>query len=127
VPLNGGTAKDLDIVIYEDDQLTRNLLREWLGEAGYSVRRGGFEQVQSGRRADLVIANVYRPKQCGDGWLRDIQAAHPGIPVIAISGHFRSGLCSSGSTAKTLGVQQVIAKPLNRADLLAAVRAMIGQ
>jgi DNA-binding response OmpR family regulator len=116
----------MDIVIYEDDQLTRNLLCEWLGEAGFRVRRGGLDQSQSGQ-ADLVIASVYRPKQCGDAWVRDIQAAHPGIPVIAISGHFRSGLCSSGSTAKALGVQQVIAKPLSRADLLAAVRAMIAQ
>jgi DNA-binding response OmpR family regulator len=115
----------LDIVIYEDDQLTRNLLREWLGAAGYGVLRGRLDEAQGRRRADLVIASVYMPKQSGNGWLRDIQAAHPGIPVIAISGHFRSGLCSCGPTAKALGVQQVIAKPLNRADLLAAVRAMI--
>jgi len=116
----------LDIVIYEEDQLTRNLLYEWLKEAGYGVRRGALDEAQCTHRADLVIASVYRPKQSGYGWLHDIQAAHPGMPVIAISGQFRSGLSADGATAKTLGVQQVIAKPLIRADLLAAVRAMIG-
>jgi DNA-binding response OmpR family regulator len=117
----------LDIVIYEEDQLTRNLLREWLVEAGYAVHRGAMNGAQRKRRADLVIASVFMPKQSGNGWLRDIQAAHLGIPVIAISGQFRPGLCADGATAETLGVQQVIAKPLIRADLLAAIYAMIGK
>jgi hypothetical protein len=46
--------------------------------------------------------------------------------LIAISGQFRSGLSDAGATARTLGVQQVIAKPLMRRDLLEAVRGMIG-
>jgi DNA-binding response OmpR family regulator len=117
----------MDIVIYEEDQLTRNLLREWLGEAGYSVHRGALHEAQSLRPADLVIASVYMPKQSGHESLRAIQAAHPRIPLIAISGQFRPGLCADGATAKALGVHQVIAKPLIRADLLAAVRAMIGK
>jgi DNA-binding response OmpR family regulator len=117
----------MDIVIYEEDQLTRNLLREWLEEAGYGVRTCALDEAQCRRRADLVIANVYMPKRTGHEWLRAIQAAHPGIPLIAISGQFRSGLCADGATAKALGVHQVIAKPLIRADLLAAVRAMIGK
>jgi DNA-binding response OmpR family regulator len=120
-----GGAQILDIVIYEEDQLTRNLLQEWLGEAGYRVRAGALRETQCGR-ADLVIASIYMPKQSGSSWVRDIQAMHPGIPVIAISGQFRSGLCAAGAAAQVLGVQQVIAKPLIRADLIAAVRGMIG-
>jgi DNA-binding response OmpR family regulator len=116
----------LDIVIYEEDHLTRNLLREWLGEAGYRVRCGALRGAQDSHPADLVIASVYMPKQSGSRWLRDIQAAHPGAPLIAISGQFRSGLCSDGPAAQALGVQQVIAKPLLRADLIGAVRGMIG-
>jgi DNA-binding response OmpR family regulator len=117
----------LDIVIYEEDHLTRSLLSEWLGEAGYGVRRGELREAQCGRRADLVIASVYLPKQSGQRWLRDVQAAHPGTPMIAISGQFRWGLCAAGATADALAVQRLIAKPLIRADLLAAVRDMIGK
>jgi DNA-binding NtrC family response regulator len=116
----------LDIVIYEEDHLTRNLLREWLGEAGYRVRNGALREAQCPRPADLVIANIYMPKQSGSRWVRDIQAAHPGIPLIAISGQFRSGLMAAGETAQSLGVQQVMAKPLVRVELLSAVRDMIG-
>jgi DNA-binding response OmpR family regulator len=116
----------LDIVVYEEDYLTRALLQEWLSQTGYRVHIGRTHDADLDRPADLVILNVYMPKQAGAQWVRDIQAAHPDTPIIAISGQFRSGLCAGGATAQTLGVRQVIAKPLIRADLLEAVRGMIG-
>jgi DNA-binding response OmpR family regulator len=116
----------LDIVIYEEDYLTRALLQEWLSQAGYGVRVGRAHDVNLDRPADLVIVNVYMPKDAGAQWVRDIQAAHPDTPIIAISGQFRSGLSAAGATARSLGVRQVIAKPLVRTDLLEAVRGMIG-
>jgi DNA-binding NtrC family response regulator len=115
------------IVIYDEDYLTRTLLREWLSEAGYRVR-GGTAPCDPTRDypADLVIASVYMPKNAGVQSIRDVQAAHPGTPLIAISGQFRSGLCAGGATAQSLGVQRVIAKPLIHRDLLEAVRGIIG-
>ena len=115
----------MNILLYEEDQLTRALLTEWLGEAGYRVRVGKHDP-NLDRPTDLIIVNVYMPKHAGAEWVRDIQAAHPNTPIIAISGQFRSGLCAAGATAQTLGVQQVIAKPLVRTDLLNAVRGMMG-
>jgi DNA-binding response OmpR family regulator len=116
----------VDIVIYEEDYLTRALLKEWLSQAGYYVRGGRAHDATLDRPADLVIVSVYMPKDAGAQWVRDIKAAHPDTPIIAISGQFRSGLCAGGATAQTLGVRQVIAKPLIRADLLAAVRGIKG-
>jgi DNA-binding response OmpR family regulator len=115
----------MDIVIYEEDDLTRALLRQWLTEAGYRVHTGMACGGGAGT-ADLVIVNVYMPKHAGAQCIRGIQAAHPNTPLIAISAQFRSGLSAAGAAAQTLGVQQVIAKPLVRAHLLEAVRAMIG-
>jgi DNA-binding response OmpR family regulator len=116
----------VDIVIYEEDSLTRALLNQWLGEAGYRVHIGLPRGTDLDRMADLVIVNVFMPKHAGAQWIRCIQAAHPNTPLIAISGQFRSGLSAAGATAQTLGVRQVIAKPLVRADLLDAVRGIIG-
>jgi DNA-binding response OmpR family regulator len=116
----------LDIAIYEEDYLTRALLREWLSDAGYHVRDGASCDAQRNGPADLVIVSVYMPKSAGRRCVREIQDAHPGTPLIAISGQFRSGLSTAGATAQTLGVQQVIAKPLMRSELLEAVCAMIG-
>src|SRR5271163_1831183 len=58
----------LDIVIYEEDYLTRALLQEWLSHAGYNVRFGRAHDVNLDRPADLVIANVYMPKVAGAQW-----------------------------------------------------------
>ncbi len=102
----------------------RALLKEWLSQAGYVVREAEPGRVQREATEDLVIVSLYMPKQAGLQ-LRRIQAAHPGTPLIAISGQFRSGLSAAGMTAHMLGVQQVLAKPLERGDLLEAVRTVI--
>ena len=115
-----------DIAIYEENDLMRALLKEWLSEAGYRVREVAPRGVQRGGTEDLVIASVYMPKHAGAQLLREVQAAHPGTPLIAISGQFCAGLSAVGTTAQMLGVQRVLAKPLSRGDLLAAVRAIIG-
>jgi two-component system, OmpR family, response regulator len=114
------------IALYEEDDLMRALLEEWLAEAGYHVLAATTREVARPHAVNLVIASVYMPKHAGALLVREIQAAHPGTPLIALSGQFRSGLSSVGATADALGVQQVIAKPLTREALLQAVRAIIG-
>ena len=112
------------IVVIEEDKLMRELLVEWLSAAGYSVRAptpGGGEVIDD---TDLVIVDVYMPRHEGARRLRAVKAAHPETPVIAISGQFRPGLRGSCTAAEALGVQQVIAKPFSRRDLLAAVHSV---
>jgi DNA-binding response OmpR family regulator len=113
------------IAIYEEDHLMRALLQEWLRSAGYHVHDTSLGSELAGR-AKLMIVSISRPKHAGAQLLHEIQAANPGSPVIALSGQFRGGLSSVGTTAQSLGVTQVIAKPLTRNTLLAAVHAMIG-
>jgi DNA-binding NtrC family response regulator len=113
------------IVVYEDNDLMRDLLKEWLGEAGYRVSALAPREPAPMDAVDLVIVSVYMPKNGGADLVKKIHAVHPGAPVIAISGQFRSGLSAAGATARALDVHQVIAKPLSRTDLLASIRAII--
>ena len=115
----------LDIVIYEEDLLTRTLLEEWLREAGYGVRVGNRCNPGADAPCDLVILSVYMPKQAGAQCVRSVQEAHPDTPVIAISGQFRPGLSADGATAQKLSVRQVVAKPLVRQELLESVRGIM--
>jgi len=115
-----------DIVVIEGDKLMRGLLVEWLSAAGYSVRTSTSGDVNATDNAGLVIVDVYMPRDDGARRLRAVKAAHAETPVIAISGQFRPGLAGSCSAAQALGVQQVIAKPFSRRDLLAAVHRVIG-
>src|ERR1035441_9991022 len=114
------------IAIYEQDDLMRCLLAEWLSDAGYRIRGSARPTVQSEVNLDLVILSIYMPKHAGAQLVNEIRAAHPGTPLIALSGQFRCGLSTAGATAQTLGVAQVIAKPLTRDALLQAIHAMIG-
>lgn len=114
-----------DIVIYEEDSLTRALLEEWLGAAGYRTRVGNRCNPGADAPCDLVILSVYMPKHAGAQCVRGVREAHPGTPLIAISGQFRAGLAAAGSTAHSLCVEQVVAKPLKVGELLESVRGII--
>jgi DNA-binding NtrC family response regulator len=114
------------IAIYEEDELMRALLKEWLSGAGYRVGEATPGAVSLGGGKDLVIASVCTPKGAGEQLLQEVQAAHPHTPLIAISGQFRSGLSAAGTIAHMLDVQRILAKPLTCGDLLQAVRAIIG-
>lgn len=114
------------IVIYEENDLMRTLLEEWLRDAGHRVHGVASHSEPVQHDVDLVIVSIYMPKHSGARLASEIRAAYPRTPVVAISAQFRSGLSTAGATAQTLGVTQVIAKPLTRDALLATVRAIIG-
>jgi DNA-binding NtrC family response regulator len=114
------------IAIYEEDQLMRALLQEWLCGAGYQVQVAAPSATEPAGKVGLAIVSIYMPKHAGTQLLQEVQTAYPGKPVIALSGQFRGGLSTAGAAAQSLGVARVIAKPLTRNALLGAVRAMIG-
>ena len=115
-----------NIVIIDEDDLMRGLVKEWLTAAGYAVREGRLHELPAVNGADLVIVDLYMPRQAGAEVVRTVQQRHPGTPVIAISAQFRPRLDSSWWAARALGVRHVMAKPFTREDLLAAVLGLIG-
>src|SRR4030088_3466461 len=54
-----------NIVLYEENDLMRALLQEWLSEAGYRVYTAASHDLMGGRLADLAIVSVYMPKHVG--------------------------------------------------------------
>jgi DNA-binding response OmpR family regulator len=114
------------IIIIEDDELIDALLKEYLSEAGYRICSGGSSDTAAGAKADLVVIDVYMPRGTGVEKLQSVRAAHPGTPLIAISGQFCSGLAQCRATADALGVKRIVAKPFSRDELLEAVRDVIG-
>jgi DNA-binding response OmpR family regulator len=115
-----------EIVIIEEDKLMRGLLAEWLSAEGYRVRTWDGPAIGPTGNPDLVIVDVYMPRHIGSTRIRAVQSALPGVPVIAISCQFRSGIAADGTAARALGAHQVIAKPFGRDELVSAVRTVIG-
>ena len=111
-----------NIAIYEHDDLMYGLLQEWLCEAGYAA-----PPPDPDADVDLVIVSLTMPKQESGVLIRKLQGLHPGVPIIALTSQARSGLCSDGATARALGVERVMAKPLRRTELLTAVQALLAR
>ena len=114
------------IVIIEQDQLLRGLLREWLSAEGYAVSERRLGEQSSDAPAALVIVDLYMPRCRGGDCVRAVKQAHPGAAVIAMSAQFSSGLAHSPRAAQVLGARQLLVKPFSRVELLSAVRAAIG-
>jgi DNA-binding response OmpR family regulator len=115
------------IVLIEHDLLMRRLLKEWLTAAGYAVREAPLRNGTNHDGIDLIIVDVYMPRESGARIIRAVQRTYPGAPIIAISGQFRPGLAHSGSAARALGARRLLPKPFSREDLLSTVRDVIEQ
>jgi DNA-binding response OmpR family regulator len=117
------------IVIVEEDDLIRELLERWLGEAGYMVvveeaTCGGKIRVHQDAPC-LVIANI----PCPSGARQLIQSLQGeyAAPILLLSARFRRGLGGSTEPARRLGVQRVLPKPFTQKELLCAVRESIAE
>jgi DNA-binding response OmpR family regulator len=111
------------IVIVETDDLIRDLLERWLGEAGYAVVTAAAGAPVQDLPVRLVIVNISNPRGAGM-LIQSLEAAYA-APILVISARFRPGLGASADAAKQLGVRKVLPKPLTRSELLAAVRELI--
>jgi CheY-like chemotaxis protein len=119
-----------DILVIDDDAIMRDLMADWLEAAGYAVRkagdcRAGVAALEAALPA-LVVSDMWMPGPCGAEAIRRIRQKHPGVPLIAVSGHFGSGQGCSEQEALGAGAARTLAKPVKRAQLLGAVAELLG-
>ena len=113
------------IVIVEPDDLIRELLERWLGEAGYDVMLSAKDHSLPMVMTQLVIADISDPGSSG-ATIDALQAAYS-APILVVSARFRRGLGGSSDAAQRLHVGKVLPKPFTREELLAAVRGAVKQ
>lgn len=119
-----------DILVIDDDALMRELIVDWLEAAGYRVRRAAdccAAAARFGEQAPaLIVSDMFMPGPCGAEAIAQLKREHPGIALIAVSGHFNSGQGLSAEDAIAAGADRALAKPVKRADLLRAVAELVG-
>lgn len=118
-----------DILVADDDVLTRSLVSDWLAQAGYHVRQAeDGEAALAVLRAEpvrLLITDMQMPRLSGAETLAVVRRELPALRVIAMSAGFGSRQAPSMGTALTLGACRVLAKPFACQDLLTAVREVL--
>jgi CheY-like chemotaxis protein len=117
------------ILVIDDDEDARAVLRRMLEAAGHSVllASNGAEGLKLQRisKSDVVITDIFMPEKEGLETIRELKDLDPEIAIIAISGGGKS-LSATGSlqTAHTLGAE-VLVKPFGSANLLAAIGKLL--
>jgi CheY-like chemotaxis protein len=114
------------ILIIDDEQELRLILREALEYVGYEVVEAGDgdEGLQHYREtpADLIITDMIMPGKGGLETIGELQREDPHVRIIAISGGSRFGHADALEMAKRLGARRVFHKPFLLPDMCQAVR-----
>ena len=114
------------ILLVEDDEQIRTLLREFLEHHGYKVI-----EAQNGREAitqfsehliDVTIMDILLPDKDGLETIQDLRRKSPDAKVIAISGGFDREGVNILKMAERLGALHTLLKPFEMEKLLTTVR-----
>ncbi len=113
------------ILIIDDEDELRSLLRQMLEHAGHEVSEAvnGAAGIEIYERdaPDLIITDIIMPEQEGVETIIALRRADPALPIIAISGGGRLDATDFLTMAKKLGARRTLTKPFRRDQRLDAV------
>jgi len=117
------------ILVVDDENDIRELVREILSEEGYSVETAGDAaeaRAACARQApDLVLLDIWMPDTDGISLLREWQQTQAlTAPVVMMSGH---GTVETAVEATRLGAVDYVEKPLSLAKLLRTVQRALDE
>ncbi len=127
-PSNDATAPrdgDRSVLLVAADRGLLGLLTAWLTADGFAVVQAGDPAPVAARRVDLVIVDVPFPRQGGVDFIKPVATQHVGVPILAMSSTFFSGVECHGPLARRLGVACVLPNPVPREVLIGAVRRVL--
>ena len=116
------------ILVVEDTEDNRQILRDLLGMAGYNMveAHDGAQGVAMAaeHKPDLILMDIQMPVLDGYEATRRIKAdpALAAIPIVAVTSYALSG---DEAKARAAGCDAYVAKPFSPRDLLAKVRGFL--
>jgi CheY-like chemotaxis protein len=117
------------ILIMDDDDDFREMLKEMLEMAGYEVAEAanGKEgmKVYRAEPADLIVIDIFMPEQEGIETIRELKRDFPDTKIIAISGGGRGSVFNYLNMVMDFGVAYAFTKPFERDDLLKAIHDLL--
>ena len=117
------------ILIIDDDDHIRSILRQFLEMKGYDVDDADDGNVGIARYrqnpADLVITDVLMPGKEGIETIRDLRRDFPAVKIIAISGGGQLGPETYLHLAEALGARKIFTKPFALNEFLQGVEDVL--
>ncbi len=117
------------ILIIDDDDLIRKMLREVLERSGYDVEdasdgKQGL-QIFMKNPTDLVITDLVMPEKEGIEIIIELRRDFPNLKIIAISGGGTVGGGQYLEVAGKLGADKILNKPLKLKQLVTIVKDLL--
>ncbi len=118
-----------NILVIEDDDQIRALLRQILEREGYRVSDApnGKKGIKLYRQqpADLVITDLIMPEKEGIETIIELKRDYPEVKILAISGGGKVNPETYLDMAEKLGATYAIKKPFGRGEILEAVQNLL--
>jgi len=113
------------VLVIDDDEEHRVLVREVLTRAGHRVEEAGDGaaglRLFAAARPDVVVTDINMPGMDGHGVIAALRVTDERIPIIAVSGGGAVEKDELLLQAAALGANEVIMKPFEFGQLIAAV------
>jgi CheY-like chemotaxis protein len=116
------------MLVIDDEAGIRSFLRRVLEKAGHTVSeaadgRDGVRLVERDR-PDLMITDLFMPVQEGMETIRAARQLRPDLKIVAISGGGSQHIYDYLDSARLMGADQALKKPLRARIVLETVAAL---
>lgn len=119
------------ILVIEDDDILRSLMRKMLARAGFEVVEAAdgtrATEIYTEQAVDLVITDLFMPETEGMEVIRDLLHEDPQAKIIAISGGSSFDSIDYLEMALLIGAARTLCKPFGARELLQTVRQLLAQ
>src|SRR6266481_7900313 len=124
-----GCRKMANVLVIDDDPVTRTVVCAVLESAGHTVSEAdnGHDGLAMfyANSPDLVITDILMPGKDGIETIRELRSTNPEIKIIALSGDVRFDGPSILKAAHLFGANQVLEKPFPNGALARLVEDVL--
>jgi DNA-binding response OmpR family regulator len=118
-----------NILLVEDEEQLRSMLREVLQSAGHEVREAENGKIAlnifAAQPAELVITDLIMPEKEGLEIIRELKRGKTDVKIIAMSGGGRNDAQDYLELARRFGADAILSKPFSNREILEMIEKVL--